>query len=235
MTAQTLITALVDITSKNGNLLIDIGPKADGTILDVEQRNLRAAGKWLKGHAEAIYNTTYWFLTPEEGVVRFTQTPEAFYILTLSAPNSTLLLNSPVPYVRGDQITVVGGRMHGTVIPSQLLHNGSLQLTISSAVAKADEYSWVFKIPYGVREQTSQNETGNATPAAARHSPLASALPVQNADRFGGPINSTTTFGLQLPDMLMNNGSGTRTRAEHLLYVPQFDRHSQGHNQRHLS
>lgn len=145
-----IVRSLVDIVSKNGNFLLDIGPRADGTIIDVEKENLRAAGLWIKDHGEAIYNTTYWFVTPEEGdTVRFTQNVDAFYILTLATPNATLVLDSPVPYVAGDRVEVVGGNMSGTVVPSRLLSNGSLQLSISDAVQGGDQYSWVFKIPFG--------------------------------------------------------------------------------------
>lgn len=119
-----------------------------GTIIDIEQRNLRAAGAWIKSHAEAIFNTTYWSITPAEGLaVRFTQTLDAFYITTLYAPNDTLVLTSPVPYIQGDEVTVVGGNMSGTVVPSEL-SNGNLTLTISEDVRDADEYAWVFKIAY---------------------------------------------------------------------------------------
>ena len=38
-----------------------------GTIIDVEQRTLRTTGKWIKSYAEAIFNTTYWYITPQEG------------------------------------------------------------------------------------------------------------------------------------------------------------------------
>jgi len=144
-----IVTSLLDIVSKNGNFLLDVGPTADGTIIDIEQKNLRAAGKWIAAHGEAVFNTTYWFITPQEGeAVRFTHTPEAFYISTLYAPNATLTLASPVPYVDGDKVTVVGGNMSGTVVPSKLLDDGRLELTISEDVRKADEYAWVFKIPY---------------------------------------------------------------------------------------
>ena len=61
MNASTIVTSLLDIVSKNGNFLLDVGPQANGTIIEVEQNNLRLAGVWIKDHAEAIFNTTYWF------------------------------------------------------------------------------------------------------------------------------------------------------------------------------
>lgn len=145
-----IVRSLVDIVSKNGNFLLDIGPRADGTILEVEKRNLLEAGRWIKDHGEAIYNTTYWFVTPEEGdTVHFTQNVDAFYILTLAAPNDTLVLDSPVPYVEGDRVEVVGGNVSGMVVPTKVLGNGSLELRIGEEVKKGDRYCWVFKIPFG--------------------------------------------------------------------------------------
>ncbi|KAJ5704272.1 hypothetical protein N7493_011410 [Penicillium malachiteum] len=150
MNASTIVTKLVDIVSKNGNFLLDVGPTANGTIIDVEQKHLREAGKWIKTHEEAIFNTTYWFVTPEEGEeIRFTLSQDAFYIHTLSRPNSTIALSSPIPWIEGDQVTVVGGRMHGAAVPSYRSYNGSeVNLSVSEAVAAADEYAWVFKISY---------------------------------------------------------------------------------------
>lgn len=60
MNATTLIHSLVDMVSKNGNLLLDIGPKADGTIDTTEVAALLEAGIWIKENAESIFNTTYW-------------------------------------------------------------------------------------------------------------------------------------------------------------------------------
>lgn len=149
MNATDIVTSLVDIVSKNGNFLLDVGPTANGTIIDVEQNNLRQAGKWIKAHGEAIYNTTYWFVTPEEGdYIRFTTTTDAFYISCLAKPNGTISLDSPVPWIEGDAVTIVGGDMAGATVPSQLAANGSLIISVSDEVAAADEYTWVFKIPY---------------------------------------------------------------------------------------
>ncbi|KAL2006893.1 hypothetical protein VTN00DRAFT_9561 [Thermoascus crustaceus] len=149
MNASSIVTSLVDIVSKNGNFLLDIGPTANGTILEVEQKNLRQAGAWIKSHAEAIFNTTYWFVTPEEGEnIRFTATPDAFYIHSITKPDSTVLLDTPVPWVDGDNVTVVGGKKAGTVVPSERLSNGSLRLNVSEEVVNADQYAWIFKITY---------------------------------------------------------------------------------------
>ena len=54
---QFLLTTFVDCLSKGGNLLLDITPKADGTIPQENIDVLKAFGRWTKKHAEAIYNT----------------------------------------------------------------------------------------------------------------------------------------------------------------------------------
>ncbi len=54
------IGALVDTVSKNGNLLLSIGPKPDGTLREEEVRTLREIGKWLDVNGEAIYSTRPW-------------------------------------------------------------------------------------------------------------------------------------------------------------------------------
>ena len=55
-----LIYLLVDIVSKNGNLLLDVGPEADGTIPPIQMDRLKSLGAWLHQNGEAIYGTQPW-------------------------------------------------------------------------------------------------------------------------------------------------------------------------------
>lgn len=57
---DSLVDDLVDIVSKNGSLLLNIGPTADGTIPDPEAKMLREIGGWLAVNGDAIYGTRPW-------------------------------------------------------------------------------------------------------------------------------------------------------------------------------
>lgn len=62
---NSIIDDLVDIVSKNGALLLNIGPKADGTIPEPEEKMLMEIGRWLRINGEVIYNTRHWIVFGE--------------------------------------------------------------------------------------------------------------------------------------------------------------------------
>jgi alpha-L-fucosidase len=55
-----IVGDLIDIVSKNGVLLLNIGPRSDGSITGEDRNILLSVGKWLEKNGEGIYGTTYW-------------------------------------------------------------------------------------------------------------------------------------------------------------------------------
>jgi alpha-L-fucosidase len=116
-TAKTVIHMLADIVSKNGNLLLSVPVRADGTIDDKEQAILAGIRAWLDVHKEAIFGTRPWKIFGEgpasEGApiqaqgfnegktkpftaadIRFTQKGDTLYAIALGAPNGPLAIRS---------------------------------------------------------------------------------------------------------------------------------------------
>jgi alpha-L-fucosidase len=64
-TPEFIVHQLIDVVSKNGNLLLNIGPRPDGTIPDEVRNSLLEIGGWLKQNGETIYDTTPWLVYGE--------------------------------------------------------------------------------------------------------------------------------------------------------------------------
>lgn len=109
-----VVHQLIDIVSKNGNLLLNIGPRSDGTIPEEVQQVLLEVGSWLNVNGDAIYGTRPWrtygegptkvaggafhdtdttHYTPED--FRFTTKGDVLYVIGLAwPPNGEAVIRS---------------------------------------------------------------------------------------------------------------------------------------------
>lgn len=85
-----LVHLLVDVVSKNGNLLLSVAPAVDGSLCREQREALATLARWLATHGEAIYGTRPWrhpeAVTADGLPVRFTSRPDALYAVVLGRP-----------------------------------------------------------------------------------------------------------------------------------------------------
>jgi alpha-L-fucosidase len=157
---DSLVDDLVDIVSKNGALLLNIGPRADGTIPEEAQQRLLGIGKWLAVNGEAIYGTRPWKVYGEGPTqvlgggftdrkskpftaqdVRFTTKGGALYAIALAWPEKELTIRS---------LGSVAGKVTGVTMLGAAgglkFKQGAQGLTVSVPGVKTGDYAFVFKV-----------------------------------------------------------------------------------------
>lgn len=139
-----LIALLVDIVSKNGNLLLDVGPEADGTIPPVQMERLKALGAWLSQNGDAIYDTVPWERavgkTTEGDDLRFTRKGSDLFVTILGAPKATTVTIEGVAARPGMQVTMLGD---ANLLATKAA-GGDLQVTLPAHLP--GNYAYVLKL-----------------------------------------------------------------------------------------
>ncbi len=164
-TAEVLRT-FIDIVSKNGQLLLNISPKADGTIPDNQRQVLLGMGAWLSRYGEAIYNTRP-FVEYGEGPtrmdkgggfarmrgsygaedIRYTRKGQTVYAIVLGWPgeNKAVTMKMFGQGREAEDVKVTSVSMLGTDESIKWERNPS-GLTVTTPGRKVDDLAIVFKL-----------------------------------------------------------------------------------------
>lgn len=143
--AEHLINELVDVVSKNGNLLLNVSPRPDGTLDDEATKVLQDIGRWMKTNGESIYETRPWLVAgcDDLRVVKKGEKDNLIYVSSLVPINGNTLiipfLSSPLKAkIKSVTELATGKKLSFKESPKGLIING---LNPSS-----DNYTRVFKI-----------------------------------------------------------------------------------------
>ncbi len=135
----TIIHELVDIVSKNGNLLLNVPPRADGSLDEATENILAAIGKWLDVNGEAIYDTRPWSKYGE-GNLRFTQKGKILYVIALEWPDDGSLTVPSLEKVSEVVLLGQGGKLEW--------EQDSAGLKIALPSAPPCEHAYSFRVSF---------------------------------------------------------------------------------------
>ncbi|MDY7396898.1 alpha-L-fucosidase [Aureibaculum sp. 2210JD6-5] len=135
--AKSIIHDLVDVVSKNNNLLLNIPPKADGSFDEKTIQTLKIIGTWLKVNGEAIYATRPWHIYGE-GQIRYTTRKKTLYAIMLNQPSH--VIKACREWTKNDILKIE--RLDGGKVSWKLTDQG-LKITSSN---KSPQNAYVFKI-----------------------------------------------------------------------------------------
>ncbi len=106
-----LIEKLVDVVSKGGNFLLNIGPSPQGTFDDSAYNRLKGIGDWMKINSEAIYNSRKYTSFSDGDTIRYTQSKDGktLYVFLFNKPGSRVDLTK-TGYQKNMKATLLGSK-----------------------------------------------------------------------------------------------------------------------------
>ena len=139
-----VIHELVEVVSRNGNFLINIGPRADGTIPAWQVERLRAMGDWLTINGDAIYGTRFWKENSQENEqLAFTTKGKTLYAIKMAPPSKPFTIDGTAAW-QADQVTSVRLLGSDATVPWSMTPAG-LQITPPTNLG-ASQAAWSFEI-----------------------------------------------------------------------------------------
>ena len=98
---------MIEVISRNGNFLINIGPRADGTIPEPQVERLRAMGDWLRTNGDAIYESRYWKECDQKDAhLAFTTRGKNLYAIKMEKPSEPFTITGTADWTT-DQVQSV--------------------------------------------------------------------------------------------------------------------------------
>ena len=141
---ESVIHEMVEVISRNGNFLVNIGPKSDGTIPEPQMERLMAMKHWLKVNGDAIYGSRYWKESEQKDErLAFTTNGKKLYAIKLEKPSKPFVIRGTAGWT-ADQVKSVRLLGSDAVVISQMT-SGGLQITTPSSLGESD-HAWAFEI-----------------------------------------------------------------------------------------